>query len=79
MIASFIKRLVRCTVTFGEGSSTQDLMFLISFIVNLLKRHPRCVKLIHRREHAKADTDPYDSTEEDPLESKAIKSSLWEL
>ena len=59
-------------------------MYVISLIANLIKRHPRCVRLIHRKrklykENPTFETDPYKDSEPDPLRAKALKSSLWEL
>lgn len=61
-----------------------DKMFIISFIANMIKRHPRCVRLIHRKkklykENKSFERDPFKHNEEDPLKTKALKSSLWEL
>lgn len=59
-------------------------MYAISLIANLVKRHPRCVRLIHRKRklyklNPSFETDPYLDTEKDPSKSKALKSSLWEI
>ena len=61
-----------------------DAMFTISLIVNLIKRHPRCYRLLHRKHTSlsigkRFSDDPYDANEEDPLLTMAMKSSLWEL
>jgi len=49
LIASFIKRLGRIVVSFGACFTPQDIMFILSFIANLIKRHPRCNKLVSRK------------------------------
>ena len=58
-------------------------MFVIAFSTNLLKRHPKCMRLIQRRESqvlkVTLKQDPYLEDETDPLETRAFKSSLWEL
>jgi U3 small nucleolar RNA-associated protein 19 len=59
-------------------------MFVISFIANMIKRHPRCVRLIHRKRKIYKDvptftSDPYLASEQDPSKTKALKSSLWEI
>lgn len=59
-------------------------MFTISLIANMIKRHPRCVRLIHRKrklhgENPSFDNDPFRDEEVDPAKTKAIKSSLWEI
>lgn len=58
-------------------------MFVISFIANMIKRHSRCMKLITRNQKLGlqrcTDKDPFLEDEEDPIESRALKSCLWEL
>ena len=57
-------------------------MFIISFSTNLIKRHPKCMRLIHRRSTAvqsNLERDPFREDQEDPMDTRAIKSSLWEL
>lgn len=59
-------------------------MFIVGLIVNLIKRHPRCLKLIHRKKTSMSlginlANDPYKENEVDPLNAVALKSSLWEL
>lgn len=49
LIAAFLKRLCRIVVSFGEGFTPSDIMFIVSFIANLIKRHPRCLKMVHRK------------------------------
>lgn len=50
------------------------------FVSNLIKRHPNCKVLLHRREsdHT-SNTDTFDLSEPDPAKSGALESSLWEL
>jgi U3 small nucleolar RNA-associated protein 19 len=82
LIASFLKRLSRIVSSFGACFTTQDIMFVISFSSNLIKRHPKCLRLIHRNSSsviANMKSDPYKEDEDDPLETRALKSSLWEL
>ncbi len=48
-----------------------------------MKRHPRCVRLIQKKNKKGMDKkfgeDPYKSDEKDPLVARALQSSLWEL
>lgn len=84
LIAAFIKRLIRLVMCSGICHSQADKMFVISFIANMIKRHPRCVRLIHRKnkrtkENLTFESDPYREHEKDPNKARALKSSLWEL
>jgi hypothetical protein len=84
VIAAFLKRLARLTMGDGICHSVSDKMFVISFIANMIKRHPRCVRLIHRKkkiikEQLTFASDPYRHQEPDPSKARALKSSLWEL
>ena len=49
IIASFLKRIGRAMVSHGEVFTVSDAMFCISLTVNLIKRHPRCYRLLHRK------------------------------
>lgn len=52
----------------------------VVFVSNLLKRHPNCRVLLHRKNADEyVGEDPYDMTQEDPACSNALDSSLWEL
>ena len=84
VIAAFMKRLARVMMAHGQCHSQSDKMFVISFIANMIKRHPRCVRLIHRKPRKYTTTpsfatDPFLSQEADPSKAKALKSSLWEI
>ena len=84
IIASFLKRIGRAMVSHGEVFTVSDAMFCISLTVNLIKRHPRCYRLLHRKQTSislgkRFSEDPYDANEPDPALTKALKSSLWEL
>ena len=56
-------------------------MFVLGFTQNLLMRHPKCLRLIHRKSANVMDlsADPYREDENDPLNTRALNSSLWEL
>ncbi len=49
LIAAFIKRISRVAVGYGAAFAPEDLMFIVSFVANLIKRHPRCFKLLSRK------------------------------
>lgn len=74
LVASFIKKLARLAMT----SSASGVVIIIPFIYNLLKRHPTCMIMLHNTDESQVG-DPFDNLETDPLNTQAIKSSLWEL
>jgi U3 small nucleolar RNA-associated protein 19 len=84
LVASFIKRFSRLAL----NASPAGVIPIIPWIYNLLKKHPTCTFMIHRvprtveeREILKSEglSDPFLMDEEDPMETKAIDSSLWEI
>jgi len=84
LIAAYIKRIARLIVSHGVVQAPTDIMYLVGLIANLIKRHPRCMRLLHRKKTSMSlglhlSIDPYKDSETDPLNSCALKSSLWEL
>lgn len=75
LVASFIKKLARLS----SGASASGVVIVIPFIYNLLKRHPTCMIMLHNTDVGSNYKDPFDNTEKNPLKTKAIDSSLWEL
>ncbi|XP_022336832.2 nucleolar complex protein 4 homolog A-like [Crassostrea virginica] len=75
MVAAFAKRLARISLRAPASSLT----ITVPFIYNLINRHPNCKVLIHRETPVELQEDPYNSEEQNPVKSKAIESSLWEL
>jgi U3 small nucleolar RNA-associated protein 19 len=87
IVASFIKRLLRCSLT----SPTNIILGVMAVIHNSLVRNPTLRRMIGvGRENVDIDTsnnnnnnnllfDPYVAEEEDPLLTKAENSSLWEI
>ncbi|XP_035412610.1 nucleolar complex protein 4 homolog isoform X4 [Cygnus atratus] len=76
LVAAFIKRLSRLALT----APPEALLMVIPFICNLFRRHPACKVLVHRPNGpADLSEDPYIMEQEEPSESKALESSLWEL
>jgi len=74
MIAAFIKRLARISLT----APSTTIPMVIRFIHNLIFRHPGLVKMIDNPDEDLTE-DPFDNTQEDPAKSNAIGSSLWEI
>ena len=62
---------------------TTGVMVAVVFVINLLKRHPNCRVLLHRKNTEEIELpsgeDPYDMTQQDPASSNALDSCLWEL
>ncbi|XP_019394536.1 PREDICTED: nucleolar complex protein 4 homolog [Crocodylus porosus] len=76
LVAAFIKRLSRLALT----APPEALLMVIPFICNLFRRHPACKVLVHRPSGPEdLLEDPYVMEEEEPSESRALESSLWEL
>ncbi|KAJ7695707.1 CBF/Mak21 family-domain-containing protein [Mycena rosella] len=73
LLASFIKRLARLSLSAPPAA----IIMIIPFTYNTLKRHPALMAMIHRPDGDA--TDPFDAAEPNPLLSRAIESSLWEL
>ena len=84
LVASFIKRLSRLCL-YAPPSST---VFTAPWIYNLLRNHPSCTFMIHR-EPGKANScvekesgtfeDSFEINQRDPMLTRAIESSLWEI
>ncbi|XP_048751720.2 nucleolar complex protein 4 homolog B-like [Ostrea edulis] len=75
MVAAFAKRLARISLT----APANALVITIPFIYNLINRHPNCKVLINKDTPTELLEDPYSQEEPDPVKSRAIESSLWEL
>ncbi|KAL8735869.1 MAG: hypothetical protein Q9181_002647 [Wetmoreana brouardii] len=81
LVASFIKRLARLTLF----APPAGIVVVVPSTYNLLKNHPSCTFMIHRRpEHSdyfsgEGMDDPFDMEEPNPMETNAIDSSLWEI
>ncbi|RKF65533.1 Uncharacterized protein GcC1_119021 [Golovinomyces cichoracearum] len=84
LVASFIKRLSRLTL----NAPPSGIIMVIPWIYNLLKKHPQCTFMIHREVRGleakkiimdEGIDDPFVADEEDPMKTKAIDSSLWEI
>ncbi len=82
LVASFAKRLSRLSLRAPPAA----IASVVPFVYNLLKRHPRCMAMVHKEWDgdrlnigpAGVD-DPFDADEQDPLKTQALESSLWEL
>ena len=82
LVASFAKRLSRLSLRAPPAA----IASVVPFVYNLLKRHPRCMSMVHKEWDGDrlnigpaGVTDPFDPQEPDPLKTSALDSSLWEL
>lgn len=83
LVASFIKRLSRLTL----HAPPSGIVVVVPWIYNLLKNHPACSFMIHRRLNPDSEglspeehwRDPFCMTELRPMETRALESSLWEI
>jgi U3 small nucleolar RNA-associated protein 19 len=77
VVASFIKRLARVSL----AAPSPVALFCLAQITWLLRRHPQCIRLIHKPTTGSArGSDSFKPEEEDDLEQTgALESSLWEL
>ncbi|KAE8212712.1 hypothetical protein CF327_g3688 [Tilletia walkeri] len=82
LVASFAKRLSRMSLRASPAAA----VCVVPLVWNLLKRHKNCLALIHREfggDRLAAGPaglpDPFDALESDPLKTRALESSLWEL
>lgn len=85
VVAAFIKRLARAALQ----APPSGCLFALALISNLLRKHPECACLIHRSllgndnnnsggDKDDAWKDAYDAITDDPTQSHALESSLWE-
>ncbi|PPQ70930.1 hypothetical protein CVT26_014191 [Gymnopilus dilepis] len=75
LLASFVKKLSRLSLTAPPAA----IVMVIPFTYNILKRHPALMVMIHRDNVDDDSTDPFLPDEKNPLETRALESSLWEL
>jgi U3 small nucleolar RNA-associated protein 19 len=84
LVASFLKRLSRLALNAPPAA----IVAVVPWIYNLLKMHPTCTFMIHRETRTaeakellekEGMDDPFLMEEEDPMETHAIESSLWEI
>lgn len=73
LVAAFLKRLLQGALQAPPGAA----LFVLALSSNLLRQHEECAALIHR--DVDELKDPYDGETDDPVQSKALQSSLWEL
>ncbi|KAI8961714.1 CBF-domain-containing protein [Daldinia sp. FL1419] len=84
LVASFIKRITRLCLNAPPAA----IVVVIPWIYNLFKKHPLCTFMMHRVPRSPEEkealenegmADPFIADEEDPMETCAIDSCLWEV
>lgn len=84
LVASFIKRLARLSL----NAPPSAIVTIIPWMYNLFKKHPTCTFMMHRVPRSAEEReklanegleDPYLPHEEDPMETNAIDSCIWEV
>jgi len=76
LVCAFIKKLARLAIKSSLSSTISSL----GIILNLIKRHPKTIELIHKFSKDKVSSgDPFNETAKDPMDSLGHQSSLWEL
>lgn len=71
VVASFCKRLLRIALSAQPGA----ILWILGLVSNLLRKHPEINCLIQRQQC----DDQFNADTDDPEESHALQSSLWEL
>lgn len=84
LVASFIKRLARLSL----NAPPSAIVTIIPWMYNLFKKHPTCTFMMHRVPRTADEKeklanegleDPFVPDEEDPMETDAIDSCIWEI
>lgn len=84
IVASFIKRLARLSL----NAPPSAIVTIIPWMYNLFKKHPTTTFMMHRVPRTEEQReqlatggmdDPFDSGVQDPMETHAIDSCIWEV
>ncbi|ROV97910.1 hypothetical protein VSDG_04833 [Cytospora chrysosperma] len=84
LVASFIKRMSRLSL----NAPPSAIVTIIPWMYNLFKKHPTCTFMMHRVPRTEEERrklanegleDPFNPDEEDPMETGAIDSCIWEI
>ncbi|PSR88960.1 CBF/Mak21 family-domain-containing protein [Coniella lustricola] len=84
LVASFIKRLARLSL----NAPPSAVVTVVPWMYNIFKKHPTCTFMMHRvprteEQRAKVAEygveDPFVPDEDDPMETGAIDSCIWEI
>lgn len=84
LVASFIKRLARLSL----NAPPSAVVTVIPWMYNLFKKHPTTTFMMHRVPRTDEEKrklanegmdDPFDPAMQDPMETRAIDSCIWEI
>ena len=75
LVASFLKKISRLSL----NAPPSAIVVVVPWIYNLLKSHPTCTFMIHRSAEGQDGEDPFLEDEQDPMNTDAVESSLWEI
>lgn len=84
LVASFIKRLARLSL----NAPPSAVVTIIPWMYNLFKMHPTTTFMMHRVPRTAEEKeklakegmdDPFDPDVQDPMETRAIDSCIWEI
>lgn len=84
LVASFMKRLARLAL----NAPPSAIVAIVPWFYSLFKKHPLTTFMMHRVPRTKEEkeliesegvTDPFLPDEEDPMETHAIDSCIWEI
>ncbi|KAK3694736.1 CBF/Mak21 family-domain-containing protein [Podospora appendiculata] len=84
LVASFIKRLARLAL----NAPPSAIVVIVPWFYNIFKKHPLCTFMMHRVPRSPEEKalieregleDPFLPFEEDPMETHAIESCVWEI
>lgn len=84
LVASFIKRFSRLAL----NAPPSAIVAIVPWFYNIFKKHPLCTFMMHRVPRTQEERDllekeglldPFLSDEEDPMETRAIDSCIWEI
>lgn len=76
VVAAFCKRLCRSALSAPPSAG----LFVLALVSNLLRKHSECHFLVQRNNETTTEMEDFFLAEaEDPAETQALRTSLWEL
>ncbi|KAM7221608.1 CBF/Mak21 family domain containing protein [Rhypophila decipiens] len=84
LVASFMKRLARLAL----NAPPSAIVAIVPWFYNIFKKHPTTTFMMHRVPRTKEEKDliesegvddPFLPDEEDPMETRALDSCIWEI